>query len=318
VPTSKVTLESTRDNPADCCDEVENERMPAPVVDVHQHLWPEPFVAALGRRTSPPRLHGSVLELADEPAVEIDLHAHDPDRRLALLERDEIDVALVSLSPALGVDELSAGEGAELVALYEQGIREVATASGGRIVPLAASEPLDGFAGLCIDARRLADLERLAPTLDELDRRGALLFVHPGPGHVNPSGGPSWWTEVVDYTAQMQAAYAAWLAAGAERWPTLRIVFAILAGGGPFQLERLASRGVDVRDTLHRNVFFDTASYGRRALELCLATFGVGQLVYGSDTPVIDSRPTLDAVRGFGEAVAHALCRDNTARLLTA
>jgi predicted TIM-barrel fold metal-dependent hydrolase len=258
-----------------------------------------------------------MLELADEPGVEIDLAAHDPDTRLALLDRDEIDLAVVSLSPALGLGELPVDEGAELVAAYEQGIREVSAAMGGRIVPLAASEPLDGVAGLCVDARRLVDLERLAPTLDELDRRGALLFVHPGPGHLNPSG-PSWWPEVVDYTAQMQAAYAGWLASGAERWPTLRIVFAILAGGGPFQLERLASRGIDVRDTLHRNVFFDTASYGRRALELCLATFGVGQLVYGSDTPVIDSRPTLDAVRGFGEAVAHALCRDNTARLLTA
>jgi hypothetical protein len=290
----------------------------APVVDIHQHLWPEAFVTALGRRTSAPRLRGSVLELAHEPAVEIDLAAQDPDKRLTLLDRDEIDVAVVSLSPALGIGELPADEGAELVAAYEQGIREVATAADGRIVPLAASEPPDGFAGLCVDARRLADLERLAPVLDELDRREALLFVHPGPGQANPGGGPPWWNEVVDYTAQMQAAYAAWLASGAERWPTLRIVFAILAGGGPFQLERLASRGVDVRDALHQNVFFDTASYGRRALELCLATFGVGQLVYGSDTPVIDSQPTLDAVRGFGEAVAHALCRDNTARLLTA
>jgi 6-methylsalicylate decarboxylase len=294
---------------------VENELM-APVVDIHQHLWPEPFVAALGRRTSVPRLRGSVLELAHEPAVEIDLAAYDPDRRLTLLDRDEIDVAVVSLSPALGIGGLPADEGAELVAAYEEGIREVSAAVGGRIVPLAASEPLDGFAGLCIDARRLADLERLASTLDELDRREALLFVHPGPGNQGP--GPTWWSEVVDYTAQMQAAYAGWLALGADRWPTLRIVFAILAGGGPFQLERLASRGVDVRDTLHQNVFFDTASYGRRALELCLATFGVGQLVYGSDTPVIDSGPTLDAVRGFGEAVVHALCRDNTARLLTA
>ena len=73
-----------------------------------------------------------------------------------------------------------------------------------------------------------------------------------------------------------------------ERWPDVTVVFAILAGGGPVQLERLASRGVDVRSTLHRNVFFDTASYGRRALELCIETFGVEQLVFGSDAPVVD------------------------------
>ena len=52
------------------------------------------------------------------------------------------------------------------------------------------------------------------------------------------------------------------------------------------------------------------------AIELCLSTFGVGNLVYGSDVPVIDSVFTLDAVRGFGDAVADALCRENPARLL--
>ena len=114
----------------------------------------------------------------------------------------------------------------------------------------------------------------------------------------------------------MQAAYAAWLAGGAERWPDLPVVFALLAGGGPFQLERLRSRGIELRTTLHPSVYFDTASYGRRALELCLATFGVGQLLYGSDTPVIDSRTTLQAVHGFGQAVADTLLRENPSRLI--
>jgi predicted TIM-barrel fold metal-dependent hydrolase len=114
----------------------------------------------------------------------------------------------------------------------------------------------------------------------------------------------------------MQAAYASWLAGGAERWPDLAVVFAILGGGGPFQLERLRSRGLPGRELLHPNVFFETASYGRRALNMCLETFGVGQLCFGSDTPVIDPQPTLDAVRSFGEAVADALCNVNPSRLL--
>jgi predicted TIM-barrel fold metal-dependent hydrolase len=114
----------------------------------------------------------------------------------------------------------------------------------------------------------------------------------------------------------MQAAYALWLAEGAARWPALRVVFAILAGGAPFQLERLASRGVDTRGALHPNVFLDTASYGERALELTLATYGVGHVVYGSDTPVIDSEPTLRSIRAFGQAVTDVVCRDNPERLL--
>jgi predicted TIM-barrel fold metal-dependent hydrolase len=120
----------------------------------------------------------------------------------------------------------------------------------------------------------------------------------------------------VDYTAQMQQAYAAWLARDATRFGELPVVFAILAGGGPFQLERMRSRGVEIRSALHDNVYFDTASYGRRAIELCLATYGVTQLVYGSDVPVIDPRPTLDAVRGFGEGVAELALATNPSRLL--
>ena len=287
-----------------------------PTVDFHQHLWPEPLVELLARRRRPPRLSGSVLELAGERESEIDLRAHDFGTRLALLDRCEIDVAVVSLPPTLGIDGLPEDECAELVAAYEQGILELSAAAGGRLVPLAAGTSGDGFAGVCVGAGELVDLDKLGPRLDELERRRAFLFVHPGPAHP-PRGAPTWWPAVVEYTAQMQAAYAVWLAVGAERWPELRVVFAILAGGGPFQLERLISRGVSGRGLLHENVFFETASYGRRALDLCLATFGVGQLLFGSDAPVIDPEPTLEAVRGFGDAVADALCNVNPTRLLS-
>lgn len=285
------------------------------MIDFHQHLWPEPLVELLASRREPPRLRGSVLELEEERACEIDLAAHDLETRLALLDRCELDVAVVSLPPTLGIDRLPDEESAELVEAYERGILELSDTSGGRLVPLAAGTGVDGFAGDCIGAPDLLDLDRLASRLGELERREAVLFVHPGPAP-SPDDAPDWWPSVVGYTAQMQAAYAVWLAKGVMRWPNLRIVFAILAGGGPFQLERLQSRGVAGRDVLHGNVYFETASYGRRALELCLATFGVDQLILGSDVPVIDPQPTIDAVRGFGDAVTDALCNRNPTRLL--
>lgn len=285
-----------------------------PVVDIHQHFWPQALVEALSRRHRPPRLRGSTLELAGERETAIDLGAHDLDARLALLDRCGIDTAVVSLQPTLGIGELPANERDELVAAYEDGMLELAARSA-RLVPLAVGRNREGFVGACLGAPELLDLDRVAPTLDELERSGMFLFVHPGPGHP-PPGAPSWWPAVVEYTAQMQASYAVWLASGAERWPNLEVVFAILAGGGPFQLERLRSRGVSGRDLLHENVFFETSSYGRRALELCLSTFGVGQLLFGSDAPVIDPTLTIDAVRGFGDAVAEALCEQNPSRLL--
>lgn len=275
--------------------------------DVHQHLWPESLLEALRARRERPRLRGSVLELPSGD-WEADLGAHTLEARLALLDRDEIDVAVISCPPTLELDP-------ELEECYHDGILELVAASGGRLLALACGSARNGFAGACVPAWSFAELERLEPLLDELDRRGSLLFVHPGPAPV-PPGAPRWWPAVVDYTAQMQAAYATWIAGAGDRWPRLRVLFAILAGGVPFQLERLASRGVESRDVVRPNVFLDTASYGQRALDLTLATYGVGQLVYGSDAPVIDSHPTLQSIRGFGQAVTDLVCSDNPGRLL--
>jgi 6-methylsalicylate decarboxylase len=275
--------------------------------DVHQHLWPEALIEGLRARRERPRLRDSVLELRSGD-WDADLAAHTLEARLALLDRDEIDVAVISCPPTLELDE-------ELEEAYHEGIVEVVAGSEGRLVALACNAARDGFVGACVPAWSFAGLTELEPLLGELDRRGSLLFVHPGPAHV-PREAPGWWPGVVAYTAQMQAAYAAWLALCSDRWLELRVVFAILAGGAPFQLERLASQGIDTRGVVRPNVFLDTASYGERALDVTLATYGVAQLVYGSDAPVIDSEPTLRSVRSFGQAVEDVVCRQNPARLL--
>ena len=64
------------------------------------------------------------------------------------------------------------------------------------------------------------------------------------------------------------------------------------------------------------NLFFDTASSGREALELTLSTYGAEQVVYGSDHPVIDTDPTRRAVSGLGSGAADLILTQNPARLL--
>jgi 6-methylsalicylate decarboxylase len=263
-----------------------------PRFDVHQHLWPEQLVAALARRREPPRLVGSRLELR-EGSFETDLGAHDPDTRLRLLDRDEIDVAIVSFPPTMGYEEAP-----ELVEAYDEGILEVAAASQGRIRPLACGAERDGFVGTCVSAQSVLR--------DPLAVQGSLVFVHPGYSPPPPQGKPAWWTPVVEYTAQMQAAYAAWLAGGRSDVP---IVFAIMAGGAPFQLERLSSRG-DRAEVLSR-AYFDTASYGRRAVDLTVAAFGVERILFGSDAPVMEPRTTIEALGDIFDTLAG----ENPARL---
>ena len=286
-----------------------------PAVDVHQHFWPAPFVTALSRRSEPPRLDGSTLVLV-EASYQVDLAAHDAEARVAALDRDGIDVAVLSLQPTLGVSRLPQSEQDELNAIWKDAVLELVSQSRGRFVALAPEHASPGFVGSIVSASAMRDVDGLSVLLGELDASGGFLFVHPSAAGPT-EGAPGWWPAVLEYTAQMQAAYLTWLSYAQRLWPDVNVVFAILAGGGPFQLERLASRGVAVRSGLHGNVFFETASYGRRAIELCIETFGVHQILYGSDVPVIEAAPTLSAIRGFGDSVVKLITADNPSRLLS-
>jgi hypothetical protein len=273
-----------------------------PKIDVHQHLWPEQFISALSRRDAPPRLQGSRLELVDGQ-YDVDLETHRLERRIELLDRDGIDVACVCLQPTLGVDDEP-----DLLGAYHEGILELVASSGDRLRALAYSERREGFVGACVTAQQV--LDGVGDLAADLRHAGQFLFVHPGiPVHADPRR-PPWWGVVVDYATQMEAAFLAWVTGGGHDVP---VVFAILAGGGPVQLERLASRDATV--SVPEDVYLDTSSYGRHALELCIGALGPQHLVYGSDVPLIDSRPTLRALTDLGDAVAEAVCETNPARL---
>ena len=275
--------------------------------DVHQHFLPAPVLDVLRARREPPRLSGRSLEL-HEGSFPFDERAHDLGERIALLDRDGVDVAVVSLAPTLETEAHP-----ELRDAYHEGMLDVVASAGGRLRALAAGEYRPGFVGACVSAGAvvggLGDLPR------ELADAGGVLFVHPGPPVAIAPAAPPWWAAVTDYTAQMQAAYFSWIAGGAERDPDVQVVFAILAGGAPFQLERLASRGMDAGTEPPPGVHLDTATYGRRTLALCLETVGAAHLVYGSDVPVVDSGPTLRAVEGLGRSLLDTVSCENPARL---
>lgn len=278
-----------------------------PRFDVHQHLYPPALIEALRARNETPRLDGDRLELR-EGSFPFDERAHHLDARLAVLDESEIDVAVISLPPTLETEEHP-----ELEAAYNEGAAELVAAAEGRLRAFAAGACLDGFAGACVPAG--AAVRGLGALPGELARAGQVLFVHPGPPAALPPGAPPWWAAVVDYPAQMQAAYLAWLAGDAERHPRLAAIFAILGGGGPFQFERLQLRGPGPPTAARANAYLDTASYGPRSLELCLAACGAGRLVFGSDFPVLAVDATLQAVAELGDDVLAAVTSDNPARL---
>jgi len=101
--------------------------------DIHQHLWPPAFFSALSARSEPPRLRGRALELAGAPVWDLNVEAHELDERLTLLDRLELECAVVSLQPTLGIDRLPANEAGELFDAWEEGVLELARAAEGRM-----------------------------------------------------------------------------------------------------------------------------------------------------------------------------------------
>nr|WP_282600178.1 amidohydrolase family protein [Patulibacter sp. SYSU D01012] len=146
-----------------------------------------------------------------------------------------------------------------------------------------------GAVGLVVPAAAVADpaaLDRLGPVLEELGRHDRPLFVHPGV----PDGRPddaAWWPAVGDYTGQLLRAWATWLDRGHRAHPTLRVLFAALAGGGALLLERLAARGGPVDLARSPLLAYDTSSFGTRTLAAAAQAVGADRLAFGSDLPVV-------------------------------
>jgi 6-methylsalicylate decarboxylase len=271
-------------------------------IDAHQHVWTEPLVAELARREAAPRLRDGHLELPGEPRWR--LQRDDLAARSELLARDGAGRALVALPTSLRVEHLAPAEAAGLVAAYEEGVHGLPAAFGSwgalglrEAVPEDVDRLLDaGHVGLCLPTDVLgtpADVERLGPLLERLERRGAPLFVHPVAGTPAP-GAPSWWPPLTGYVAGLQAAWLAWVAAGSAAHPALRVLFAACAGLAPLQAERLEARGGPAGAARTPQLFYDTSSYGPSALAAMRAAVGPDALVHGSDRPYAAPPPSTE------------------------
>jgi hypothetical protein len=290
--------------------------------DLHQHLWPTPFLEALRARRSGPRLDGWELHLPGERVHAVDPADHDPDARAALAAADGDDLVCVAPSAALGLDRLPPGQAAELADAWLEGalalpepFRPWAMAGIQEPDPAALSDALErGAIGLEVAADVLAapdGIDRVAPLLDVLDEARAPLLVHPGParGHDAPNR-PAWWTPVVPYVAQLHAAWWAWADGGRARFPHMPVCFVALAGLGPLHGERYRARGGDGR-AVDPLTFVETSSYGTVAIDAVVRVLGIDVICHGSDRPYANSAPP-----ALGEAALTAIRTRNPERLL--
>ena len=272
-------------------------------VDVHQHLWTPALLAVLEERESPPFARGGAIHTPGEAPVTIDLDGERPAARRALLARDGMDRAIIAISSPIGIEALPRAQAQPLIDAHLDGV----LASGE---PFAAWGPiaLDGMVpadvdavcdrgvvGVSMPAGALSSAAAVAAAMAVLERtcgRDVPLFVHPGPGLADAPadpgpGEPPWWPAMTRYVMQMQAAWLALETFARPRLPSLRIVYAMLAGCAPLLRERLAARSGCQQAPSPRS-HYETSSFGALAIDAMASAVGLGQLLHGSDRPVVE------------------------------
>jgi 6-methylsalicylate decarboxylase len=273
-------------------------------IDVHAHYFHPEYIQCVTR------LGGDAIVAHTARAPGRDMTVDD-----IVALQDEAGVDLQVLSPSASQPNLpkeaDAVEAARLLNdIYADVVRRYPTrfAAFGS-VPLPHVDAAIAEATRCLDtlgmpgintgcsvALRPLDDPEFEPFWAELDRRGAVLFLHP-----MGVGGPCMDQFNLPFLVgapfeDTVAAVRLVLGGVTTRYPNIRVIVPHLGGTIPFLLARIDSgrggpprpRGVEIEGSIGdhlRRFWYDTVNHSPDALRCSLAAFGVDHLLLGSDFP---------------------------------
>ncbi|MFJ6482494.1 MULTISPECIES: amidohydrolase family protein [unclassified Streptomyces] len=178
--------------------------------------------------------------------------------------------------------------------------------------------------------RTLAD-PLFHPVYEELDRRGAVLYIHPsGEGAASPLITEHDMTWMVGAPVEDTVAIMHLILAGLPaRYPRMRILASHLGGALPLLPRRLddhlafeSPRTPELPSVAVDRLWYDTVSHVHGpALVAAAASFGAGRLVLGTDFPYEDDEVFVRSVNyvsesGLTQEEATAILDTNAADLL--
>ena len=167
-----------------------------------------------------------------------------------------------------------------------------------------------------------------APVYEELNRRNAVVYVHPTQPGCCTGLVPGVTVSTIEYATDSTRTIASLIFSGtAAKYPNIRWIFSHGGGTVPFlvgRFERLAAERKDPWLTggalPHlRRFFYETAQANHKgALDALLAIIPVSNVLFGSDYPL---RPASEVVEGlraysFTAAQRRAIDRENAERLM--
>jgi predicted TIM-barrel fold metal-dependent hydrolase len=311
-------------------------------IDVHAHYFPDEYVASLARLGHPEaeataQVAGRPRDLAEQvgvlEAVGIDLQVLSISLLQPYLPREAEAVAAARLANDIYADA-TRGYGGRFAAFGCVPLPHVDAA-------LAETERcLDtlGMRGITIGCsvagRPLGD-PLFEPFWAELDRRGAVLFLHPVGAGVLPEADPLGLAWMVGAPFEDTVAALQLLMAGVTtRYPRLEIIVPHFGGTLPFLLERIdgnvanrTRRAVPVpfegaaSAQLRQRFWYDTVNGHPAAFQCACASFGADRLLLGTDYPYMTGQRLQRLVdaptqMGLSPAESEAILGGNARRLL--
>jgi predicted TIM-barrel fold metal-dependent hydrolase len=306
-------------------------------IDVHAHYWTDAYLdmlVDLGRSDT-----ATQRGIGAGGGAELDA-------RLRLMDRAGVDIQVLSAAPQLpyGDDATRAvaaaryvnDEYAALVSSHPDRFRAFAATPMPHIDAAVAEmgRAIDelGMAGVTMDTsildRAITD-PHFEPVFAELDRRGAILYLHPvGNGARSPLVSDHHITWMVgapfeDTIAAMQLITAGYL----QRDPNVRIICSHLGGALPMiplraddHVEWEAPDTPEVPSRAMRRMWYDTVSHCHApALRCAIDSFGADRILLGTDFPYEDGDTFVRAIAYVNDAAdpgeAHAILEANAMAL---
>lgn len=299
-------------------------------VDMHAHFYGGGLAEMLHERQARPylrhRADGTQGMVAMNGEFPFKPAYHDLSVGLARMAEQGLTHRLLTFPGALCLDILPAGEVAPAIAAFNTHLAGLRQQTGGRIFGLGGL-PLADMDLAVQEVRRLRrdlrlpgiilpgdyfnsieEARTLAPVLAAANETGCLVMLHPGlkvgtEPPAPPADFPQYRTSAVALQSQIaQTALTLILSDIQEMWPRLSFQVVNLGGTLPFIHERLESiaRHRNPDDPFPtrrlRNLWYDCASLGPRALEGAVALYGADRIFLGSDYPIFDDDPYAHAL----------------------
>lgn len=291
------------------------------VIDIHNHFFPRTWPDLAARYGTPdwPWIKHTEpgkaeIFVGDKFFRKIYDACWDPEVRLLEMDRDGIDMQVISATPVLFAYNRPVEHALDCAQLFNDAALELSARGRGRLksfcqVPLQDVDAACKELSRCMRAGHLGvqignhvgeknlDDPGIVTFLHHCAEEGAAVLVHPWdmlgqarmPNYMMP------WT--VGMPAETQLAIVALILSGAfDKLPTsLRICFAHGGGSFPYLLGRLenawhhhpVARGVcAMAPSNYVNRFsVDSAVFDQRALEFLVGTMGAEQVMLGTDYP---------------------------------